>query len=234
MLFRAIILTIDDHLSVSSFLEPTSAYRPWRRPRLTTDILPLRRLFDESAPVVNLPPILEQQQKQHASSSSEPTTPTTPTNPDPAGTGSVLDLRKLGSDGDEEGMSPTAPPRAHWSGASGIQQKQKRSSSLTTAMLSSQLGGSSLGNLHVITTTSASGVVTRSYFFAQRFEEFAELSRSYVCFVVVFSCRFASLWGMMGLMLEGMEISVIIDSERNYWILDGTSNVILNRILTGF
>ncbi|XP_021694998.1 uncharacterized protein LOC5573415 isoform X4 [Aedes aegypti] len=143
-----------------------SAYRPWRRPRLTTDILPLRRLFDESAPVVNLPPILEQQQKQHASSSSEPTTPTTPTNPDPAGTGSVLDLRKLGSDGDE-GMSPTAPPRAHWSGASGIQQKQKRSSSLTTAMLSSQLGGSSLGNLHVITTTSASGVVTRSYFFAQ-------------------------------------------------------------------
>nr|XP_019559777.2 uncharacterized protein LOC109428467 isoform X4 [Aedes albopictus] len=137
-----------------------SAYRPWRRPRLTTDIQPLRRLFDESAPVVNLPPILEQQQQQQQPQpSSEPTTPTTPTNTE---AGSVLDLSKLGagsSDGEDGGMSP--PPRLL-----GL-QKQKRSSSLTTAMLSSQLGGSSMGNLHVITTTSASGVVTRSYFFAQ-------------------------------------------------------------------
>ncbi|XP_062700293.1 uncharacterized protein LOC109428467 isoform X4 [Aedes albopictus] len=134
-----------------------SAYRPWRRPRLTTDIQPLRRLFDESAPVINLPPILEQQQQPQPSS--EPTTPTTPTNTE---AGSVLDLSKLGagsSDGEDGGMSP--PPRLL-----GL-QKQKRSSSLTTAMLSSQLGGSSMGNLHVITTTSASGVVTRSYFFAQ-------------------------------------------------------------------
>lgn len=36
-----------------------SAYKPWRRPRLTSDIQPLRRLFEETPPSVNLPPIIE-------------------------------------------------------------------------------------------------------------------------------------------------------------------------------
>ncbi|XP_058826521.1 uncharacterized protein LOC131686301 isoform X1 [Topomyia yanbarensis] len=131
-----------------------SAYRPWRRPRLTGDIQPLRRLFDESPPIINLPPILEQ--------------PATPT----CGGGSVMDLSKLPSasitDSDGEGESiagtPSPVPRAKATALA----LQKRSSSLTTATtLTDQLRGSSLGNLHVITTTSASGVVTRSYFFAQ-------------------------------------------------------------------
>ncbi|XP_058826347.1 uncharacterized protein LOC131686146 isoform X4 [Topomyia yanbarensis] len=134
-----------------------SAYRPWRRPRLTGDIQPLRRLFDESPPIINLPPILEQ-----------PATPTC----GGGGGGSVMDLSKLPSasitDSDGEGESiagtPSPVPRAKATALA----LQKRSSSLTTATtLTDQLRGSSLGNLHVITTTSASGVVTRSYFFAQ-------------------------------------------------------------------
>ncbi|XP_055524820.1 uncharacterized protein LOC129718254 isoform X4 [Wyeomyia smithii] len=132
-----------------------SAYRPWRRPRFTSDIQPLRRLFDESAPIVNLPPILEQQ-------------------PLIVSSASVNDLSKLpavpadSDDGepcsDKEPSpgvgtrSPSPVPRAVF---------QKRSASLTTTTLTDQMRGSSLGNLHVITTTSASGVVTRSYFFAQ-------------------------------------------------------------------
>ncbi|XP_055617363.1 uncharacterized protein LOC129762815 isoform X4 [Toxorhynchites rutilus septentrionalis] len=152
-----------------------SAYRPWRRPRFTTDIQPLRRLFDESAPLINLPPILEQSQLS----------------PQPIiVAGSVVDLTKLvrspeASD-DEESMfhggrpgvplaaTPTPPPLSLTSSSSsstiGLGRSmavKKRSSSLTAAMLSSQLGVGHLKDLHMITSTSASGVITRSYFFAQ-------------------------------------------------------------------
>lgn len=148
----------------------TSAYRPWRRPRFNTDIQPLRRLFDESAPggggQGNLPPILESQQQQSSTTAnnSEPTTPTTPTNrefDDPSKFAAIV----TDSDG-EVGEEPAVAIRS----AAGQRTAQKRSASLTTTSLGgAQLTGSSLGNLHVITTTSASGIVTRSYFFAQRF-----------------------------------------------------------------
>ncbi|KAL9698850.1 hypothetical protein quinque_002291 [Culex quinquefasciatus] len=144
-----------------------SAYRPWRRPRFNTDIQPLRRLFDESAPggggQGNLPPILESQQPSTATANnSEPTTPTTPTNrefDDPSKFAAIV----TDSDG-EVGEEPAVAIRS----AAGQRTAQKRSASLTTTSLGgAQLTGSSLGNLHVITTTSASGIVTRSYFFAQ-------------------------------------------------------------------
>ncbi|XP_039451855.1 uncharacterized protein LOC120430783 isoform X5 [Culex pipiens pallens] len=144
-----------------------SAYRPWRRPRFNTDIQPLRRLFDESAPggggQGNLPPILESQQQPSTSKdNSEPTTPTTPTNrdfDDPSKFAAIV----TDSDG-EVGEEPAVAIRS----AAGPRTAQKRSASLTTTTLGgAQLTGSSLGNLHVITTTSASGIVTRSYFFAQ-------------------------------------------------------------------
>lgn len=165
----------------------TSAYRPWRRPRLTSDIQPLRRLFDESPPVVNLPPILEQQQQQQNQPHSEPSTPTNATAEigTAVGTGSVIDLSKLvGAESDEEepAIKELVPQIRVGSGGS-----QKRSSSLNTAMLSSQLSGTSMGNLHVITTTSASGTVTRSYFFAQRLA-FELRVLSAVCLFAVYCC----------------------------------------------
>ncbi|KAL1403071.1 hypothetical protein pipiens_001804 [Culex pipiens pipiens] len=93
---------------------------------------------------------------------SEPTTPTTPTNrefDDPSKFAAIV----TDSDG-EVGEEPAVAIRS----AAGQRTAQKRSASLTTSSLGgAQLTGSSLGNLHVITTTSASGIVTRSYFFAQ-------------------------------------------------------------------
>ncbi|XP_058444354.1 uncharacterized protein LOC131425997 isoform X4 [Malaya genurostris] len=133
-----------------------SAHRPWRRPRLTGDIQPLRRLFDESPPIINLPPILEQPIRDGGG----------------VGGGSVMDLSKHSSpvtdsegEGETEATAAGTPSPVPRSKSTAL---QKRSASLTTATtLTDQLRGSSMGNLHVITTTSASGVVTRSYFFAQ-------------------------------------------------------------------
>lgn len=33
-----------------------SAYRPWRRPRITADIQPLRKIFEENPPDILVPP----------------------------------------------------------------------------------------------------------------------------------------------------------------------------------
>lgn len=43
-------------------IETNSAYRPWRRPKLTADIQPLRKIFEENPPDISMPSpmILEQ------------------------------------------------------------------------------------------------------------------------------------------------------------------------------
>lgn len=33
----------------------SSAYRPWRRPKITSDIQPLRKIFEETPKDINLP-----------------------------------------------------------------------------------------------------------------------------------------------------------------------------------
>lgn len=44
-----------------NIINENSAYRPWRRPKLTADIQPLRKIFEESPPEISVPsPILEQ------------------------------------------------------------------------------------------------------------------------------------------------------------------------------
>lgn len=42
-------------------MNENSAYRPWRRPKLTADIQPLRKIFEENPPDISVPsPISEQ------------------------------------------------------------------------------------------------------------------------------------------------------------------------------
>ncbi|XP_055589672.1 uncharacterized protein LOC129741867 isoform X3 [Uranotaenia lowii] len=121
-----------------------SAHRPWRRPRFTTDIQPLRRLFEDSPPPVSLPPIPETGAgQQQLLPVPEPPSSEMLESDD----GGELDQDMLLMD-------------------SRLAVGQKRSASVHLAG-HQQMSGSSMGNLHVITTTSASGVVTRSYFFAQ-------------------------------------------------------------------
>ncbi|XP_037026187.1 rho GTPase-activating protein 21 isoform X7 [Bradysia coprophila] len=43
-----------DDLQITQILR--SAYRPWRRPKLTSDIQPLRKIFEETPKDINLPP----------------------------------------------------------------------------------------------------------------------------------------------------------------------------------
>lgn len=150
-----------------------SAYRPWRRPRLTTDIQPLRRLFDPEADlaVPALPPILETEPFTSASAPKKrsrplPTPPRLPNDDDDADDDDADDADE--DEGGAAGTRPARPARA---------VKGRSASLVTTTPFGSATGGGhrlfgaagSLGNLHVITTTTAGGIVTRNYFFAQRF-----------------------------------------------------------------
>uniref|UniRef100_A0A182TYD4 Uncharacterized protein n=1 Tax=Anopheles melas TaxID=34690 RepID=A0A182TYD4_9DIPT len=168
------LATTDEGAPASGKLQPQqlkSAYRPWRRPRLTTDIQPLRRLFDPEADlaVPALPPILETEPFTSASASKKrsrplPTPPRLPNDDDDADDDDADD-----ADEDEVGAAGTRPARP----ARAV--KGRSASLVTTTPFGSATGGGhrlfgaagSLGNLHVITTTTAGGIVTRNYFFAQ-------------------------------------------------------------------
>ncbi|XP_053667758.1 uncharacterized protein LOC128718106 [Anopheles marshallii] len=154
-----------------------SAYRPWRRPRLTTNIQPLRRLFDpvssDSTASSPLPPILE---TEHTPGSTEPGSKKRsrprpiPRPHDHHDERDVdADVDDDDDDDDDDDVDETRGPRPPRSTVG----KGRSASLVTTTPLGGGTGGrllgaaGSLGNLHVITTTTAGGVVTRNYFFAQ-------------------------------------------------------------------
>uniref|UniRef100_A0A182PNS0 PDZ domain-containing protein n=1 Tax=Anopheles epiroticus TaxID=199890 RepID=A0A182PNS0_9DIPT len=166
-----------------------SAYRPWRRPRLTTDIQPLRRLFDpesaDSSAPSQLPPILEVDTA--SSSASEPNSKKR-SRPRPASRRSQDKLttapHDLPPDGYDQDEDDEETEQEDEDGAKGFVRprpstplsplgKGRSASLVTTTLLGAASGrllgaaAGSLGNLHVITTTTAGGVVTRNYFFAQ-------------------------------------------------------------------
>ncbi|XP_049276677.1 uncharacterized protein LOC125760522 isoform X1 [Anopheles funestus] len=185
----------EDSATASGKMQPQqlkSAYRPWRRPRLTTDIQPLRRLFDpvssDSTTSSPLPPIPE---TEHTPGTSAPSTepsskkrsrprpiPRPPNHQDDHDVDvddddnddddyDDVDVDHLDDDDRRASSRPGPTPARSTIG------KGRSASLVTTTPLGSGTGGrlfgaaSSLGNLHVITTTTAGGVVTRNYFFAQ-------------------------------------------------------------------
>uniref|UniRef100_A0A182W4J1 PDZ domain-containing protein n=1 Tax=Anopheles minimus TaxID=112268 RepID=A0A182W4J1_9DIPT len=180
----------EDSAASSGKMQPQqlkSAYRPWRRPRLTNDIRPLRRLFDpvssDSTTSSPLPPILETDYPPGTSApSAEPSTKKRarprpiPRPLDPQ------DVHDVDADADvddddfdevDEDREDPATGRPRSPTPRSMVGKGRSASLVTTTPLGGGTGGrlfgaaGSLGNLHVITTTTAGGVVTRNYFFAQ-------------------------------------------------------------------
>uniref|UniRef100_A0A182SQD6 PDZ domain-containing protein n=1 Tax=Anopheles maculatus TaxID=74869 RepID=A0A182SQD6_9DIPT len=172
----------EDSTGPSGKMQPQqlkSAYRPWRRPRLTTDIQPLRRLFDpEPSDSTALSPILE---TEPSGPSAEPGAKKrshprpTPRPPQDLRHDDYEDVDEDDEDDEEEDPQRVGTSSSRTRPAPPAAAKARSASLVTTTPLGAGGGrllgaaAGSLGNLHVITTTTAGGVVTRNYFFAQRF-----------------------------------------------------------------
>uniref|UniRef100_A0A182QGE1 PDZ domain-containing protein n=1 Tax=Anopheles farauti TaxID=69004 RepID=A0A182QGE1_9DIPT len=172
-------------LSLGKPMQPQqlkSAYRPWRRPRLTTDIQPLLRLFDPEGG--HLPPILEIEPPVAAThpppiakkrTRTRPIPPRDDDDDDDADADADADDDEDGGVGDEDGMGASHPPpslygkllRTPMTTAAAAAAVAATTTPVGGRSAGAGTGAGNLGNLHVITTTTAGGVVTRSYFFAQ-------------------------------------------------------------------